>query len=110
MTKRTRSSCKNSYRPLTERQRAFVISWLENGGNGTQAALFAYGCSTPAAAAVTASRLLRNVNVKRVIEAEMAEAGLPLGRIIQIAMNRLLAEPTLKRQLKGVEIFLKLIG
>lgn len=61
-------SCrKATERTLTPRQQAFVRAWLENGGNGTKAALVAYGCSTPNCAASCASRALRNAKIQAAI-------------------------------------------
>ena len=54
---------------MTERQRKFVAEFLKSG-NGTQAALRA-GYSQNGAA-VQATRLLRNANVRSAIEAERA--------------------------------------
>lgn len=109
MSKAQQKLGRNSYRPLTERQREFVIAWLENGGNGTKAAMLAYGFSTPGAAAVCASRLLRNVNIKRAIKEQMIQSGLSVAGVIQKLMNSLESEPLAKR-LKAVEMILKLTG
>jgi hypothetical protein len=109
MTKSTQSPHKVA-RPLTERQRAFVVAWLENGGNGTKAAMLAYGCSTPNAAAVIASRLLRNENIRRAIEAEMAEAGLSVGAIIGRISERINGIPSLNAQLDYIGKLFKLLA
>jgi hypothetical protein len=86
-----------------------LCTWLENDGNGTKAAMLAYGCSTPNATAVIASRLLRNVNIKRAIEEEMAGQGLSLKWIVQELSNCINAEPTLEGKVKGLELLLKLV-
>jgi hypothetical protein len=101
---------KRQYRPLTERQREFVLAFIENGGNATQAAAYAYCCSTPNSAAVTGSRLLRNVNIQREIEAAMAQAGLSIGALVHKFTDRINAEPTLLGRLKGLEMLFKLLG
>ena len=55
---------------LTARQRRFVEKYCENCGNGVKAVYQAgYGVSNDNSAAATASRLLRNVNVRAEIEA-----------------------------------------
>lgn len=55
---------------LTGRQQTFIAAYLENGGNGTQAAIRA-GCK-PASAHVTAARWLRNAKVQAAIESGRA--------------------------------------
>jgi len=55
---------------LTQKQKRFVDEYCSNGGNGTQAVHDAgYKASSNNSAAATASRLLRNVNVKAEIAA-----------------------------------------
>jgi len=55
---------------LTTKQRRFIEKYCENGGNGVKAVYEAgYEVSNNNSAAATASRLLRNVNIKAQIEA-----------------------------------------
>lgn len=49
---------------LTDRQRLFIEQYFTLGLNGTEAALAVYNCSTRESAAVQASVLLRNPNVR----------------------------------------------
>lgn len=111
-------------KPLTPRQRAFVKEWLANGGNGTQAALKAYGCTTDNSAAVHASRLLRNPKVQAEIAAGLAASELTSEKIVEMIAKVLKgglnatkfdkafgAEmPDHSTRLKGVEMALKLLG
>lgn len=53
---------------LTDKQRMFIIEYVNNGFNGTQAYLKATPTVTPETAKVEASRLLTNVNVKTALK------------------------------------------
>jgi len=48
---------------LTSKQRAFAHAYLETGGNGREAALQAYNCSSPESASVLAHKALNNPKV-----------------------------------------------
>jgi hypothetical protein len=109
MPRASNAATREAYRPLTPKQREFVLAWIVNGGNGTKAAISAYCCSTVNGAAVCASRLLRNVNIQAAIEAEMYKQGLSADKIVRAITGRLDAEP-LAIRLKAVEMLLKLIG
>lgn len=53
---------------LTDKQRMFIIEYINNDFNGTQAYLKVTPSVTPESAAVESSRLLRNVNIKQAIK------------------------------------------
>lgn len=63
-------------RSLTYKQRLFISNYLENGGNGTQAALGAYRTLNLETAHSIASENLRKPAVMRAIEAAVEKAGL----------------------------------
>jgi hypothetical protein len=98
-----------SIKPLTPTQRAFLMSWIAYDGNGVKAALNACGCSTPEAAAVCASRLLRNDNIKRAIEEEMEKQGLGIFQIVR-KLTSGLDSASMETCFKVLEMILKLTG
>lgn len=61
---------------LTGKEHAFVLAYLANNFNGTQAALEAYETESPATAAVIASQTLRRPAVRAAIAAYFEEAAL----------------------------------
>src|SRR5262245_35914109 len=63
-------------RALTIRQRTFLRTYLENGGNGTKSALTAYNCTTIASAEAVARETLKSARVQRAYEAILAAGGL----------------------------------
>ncbi len=104
---------------LTPKQRAFISAWIENGGNGTQAALQAFDCSNPASAATCASRMLRNRKVKAELERALDRSSLA-EKIVQVIADELNATlpprgpyrdfPDHKTRLKTAHRALKLTG
>ncbi len=66
---------------LTTKQQLFVDAFLSNGFNATQAAITA-GYS-PNSAEAEASRTLRKVKVRALIEAHLADAGITRERVLQ---------------------------
>jgi len=77
---------------LTPKQRAFISAWIENGGNGTQAALQALGCSTPNCAASCASRMLRNAKIRDAIGEACQQLELGPERWAKVLDNAMNAE------------------
>ena len=73
---------------LTYKQKLFAQEYVKHKGNGTQAALQVYDNQEPESAAVTASRMLNNVNVQETIDQIAAKQGIThdtiLNRIAQI--------------------------
>ena len=82
-------------KPLTPKQRAFVAAWIENGGNGTQAAFQALGCRTPNCGASCASRMLKNAKVREEIERLCRRASLGPERWAEVLANAMEAETEL---------------
>ena len=52
---------------LTEKQKSFCREYFSNGGNGTQAYLFAYDSKSDTSAAIEASRLLSRDDIREYI-------------------------------------------
>jgi phage terminase small subunit len=109
-------------KPLTPKQRAFVAAWIENGGNGTQAAFQALGCRTPNCGASCASRMLKNAKVREEIERLCRRASLGPERWAEVLANAMEAEtelvigpgqvvkqPDHKIRLKAVDLTAKLL-
>ncbi len=104
---------------LTPKQQAFISAWIENGGNGTQAALQAFECSNPASAATCASRMFRNRKVKAELERTLDRSSLA-EKIVQVIADGLNATlppqgphrdfPDHKTRLKTADKALKLMG
>lgn len=91
---------------LTLKQKLFVEKYLENNGNATKAALYAYGCKDRNMAGVTGYRMLRNVNVRGVLDGILNRAGLSERRIAE----RLAMTIYGYKNLKTVRLGLKLKG
>ncbi len=104
---------------LTPKQRAFISVWIENGGNGTQAAFQALGCSTPNCAASCASRLLRADKIRAELKRALDTSSLA-EKIVQVIADGLNATlppqgpyrdyPDHKTRLKTAHRALKLTG
>jgi len=109
-----------SDRPLAPRQRAFVKEWLANGGNGTQAALKTYGCTTDNSAAVCAYRLLRNPKIQEVIRQALVASDLSLQDIVGVLAEGMDATklakgtdtgvPDHSTRLRSADMALRLLG
>jgi hypothetical protein len=104
---------------LTPKQLAFINAWIENGGNGTQAALQAFECSTPASAASCARRMLRTEKVRAELERAMNRPSLAekIVRVINDGLNATLPPqgpyrdfPDHKTRLKTADKALKMMG
>jgi phage terminase small subunit len=54
---------------LTEKQKSFCREYFSNGGNGTQAYLFAYDSKSETSAAIEASRLLTRDDIREYLDA-----------------------------------------
>ncbi len=63
-------------RQLTVRQRTFVKTFVENGGDGTQTALGGYNCTSPSSADAVARETLENPRVQQVLCEMMQTRGL----------------------------------
>jgi hypothetical protein len=104
---------------LTPKQRAFISAWIDNGGNGTKAAMQAFECSTPASAASCASRMLRNRKVMAELERALDRSSLAekIVRVINDGLNATLPPqgpyrdfPDHKTRLKTAHKALKMMG
>ena len=104
---------------LTPKQLAFISAWIENGGNGTQAALRTFGCSTPNCAASCASRMLRTAKVRVELERALDRSSLAekIVRVINDGLNATLPPqgpyrdfPDHKTRLKTADKALKMMG
>ena len=62
---------------LTDKQRAFAESWIETGGNATEAVVRTYNCSTRGSARVIAHKLRRNPKIIAYMNHLMLASGLP---------------------------------
>ena len=75
---------------LNARQSAFALQYVANGGNGTKAAREVCNVTSNNSAAVVASRMLRNVKVREVIQGRMDQKMSEeevLVRLLQLARN-----------------------
>lgn len=97
---------------MTIKQRKFIKGYLQNGGNGTQAALEAYNVSDPNVAKVIASENLTKPNVKREIELALEAKGLSDEYISELLREATVAgigqKATNSDSLRGIEMMLKL--
>lgn len=57
-------------------QKRFVLEFVANGGNGTEAALKVYDYKTKGVASTSSNRLLRNVQIKTAIERAVYTSGI----------------------------------
>lgn len=64
---------------LNFRQSSFVYEYMENGGNGTAAAKFA-GYAKPAE---TSSRLLRNVNIQKILKEAVGRKAMSAEEVLE---------------------------
>ena len=99
---------------MTVKQRKFVKRYLENGGNGTQAALDAYNTDDPKVAKVIASKNLTLDNIKMEIELALERAGLSDEYISELLRDATTAGMGVKAtnadSLRGIDMMLKLKG
>jgi len=94
---------------LTPKQRAFIHNYILYDGNASEAAFATGGFTSKPAAAVWACRTLKNDKFKEAIAEVMDQSGLSIEDMLRRLFDRINAEPTLERQLKGFEMLLKLI-
>lgn len=102
---------------MNEKHKDFVFKYLENGKNGTQAYKDLYpNVKSDEAAAVSATRLLKNDKVQQLIKDETAKTAAALGitreeivnKILLIVNNNETISPTIA--LKGLEMINKMFG
>lgn len=67
---------------LTIKEQKFVAEYVENGGNGTKAALKAYDVTSESSAAVLANNTLKKPNVAEALKEEMERQGITFEKII----------------------------
>lgn len=91
MEKTTKGPAKTQPKAITAKERKFVEAYAENGGNGTKAALKAYGTTHPRRAASMASRTLRKPEVKELLERELKKQGITLARSLSPIAKGLVA-------------------
>lgn len=99
---------------LTLKQRQFVKKYLENGGNGTRAALAVYNTKDSHTAHQIAYENLRKPAVFRQIEASLERVGLSDESIAEMLRESIEAglgvKATNADTLRGIEMLLKLKG
>ncbi len=99
---------------LSLRQEGFVKKYIENNGNGTQAALEVYNVKNDNSAAVTASRLLRNVNIQQRIRESLQATGLTPESISEYLKKAIVSglgeRATNADSLRGLDLYAKLTG
>ena len=66
------------YQLMTLKQKLFIKNFVNNGGNGTQAALAAYDTADPSVAKVIGSENLTKPNIREAIEEALRSKGLSL--------------------------------
>lgn len=79
---------------LTIKQNAFVTEFIENGGNGTQAALKTYDTVDPRTAAMMASDLLTKPNINSALE----KMGITDAKLTKVIKSGLSAKRTISAQ------------
>ena len=97
----------------TFKQKRFAKEYIRNNGNGTQAYLKTYDVKNPAYAAMRASNLIRNDNVKREINEILDRSGLNQEAIsdrVKAILNREPEKVTDQGVLRAAEMLYKLHG
>lgn len=96
------------------KHKLFVEKYIKNNGNGTQAALEVYDVKNANSAAVTASRLLRNVSIQQEIRRELSAKGLTPesigGYLKKAIVSGLGQKATNADSLRGLDLYAKLTG
>ncbi|MBR0403098.1 terminase small subunit [Candidatus Saccharibacteria bacterium] len=67
---------------LTIKERKFLTEYVDNGGNGTQAALKAYDTNSANDAAVIASKVIKKPSVAEALKMELARQGITIENVI----------------------------
>src|SRR3990167_4928008 len=97
---------------LTVKQRQFIKKYVENGGNGTQAALDSYDTMNPNVAHVIASENLQKPTIKRSIELALERAGLTDDSVSELLREATVAglgeKATNSDSLRGIDMLLRL--
>lgn len=94
---------------LTIKQRVFVKSYLETGGNGTQSALVAYNCSNAQSGDAVSREVLGNPRVHQAICELMRERGLDDDSLLTIH-KELLEDKDPAIRLRALDMAYKLSG
>ena len=106
---------------LTSKQRAFAHAYLETGGNGREAALQVYNCSSPESASVLAHKTLNNPKVVAYLNyhflrhdmpdavVETLKESLSATKIIKVG-GEYLEVPDHTARLKAVDQIAKIMG
>lgn len=100
---------KQQKKKLTMKEQKFVTAYIENGGNGTKAALEAYDVGSENAAAHLASKNLRKPAIEEILKAEMERQGITLERVIS-PVAKGLVDDDIKVQLSAHDRAVKLLG
>lgn len=99
---------------MTLKQRQFVKKYIQNGGNGTQAAMDVYNTKNYNSAHSIASDNLQKPTIRREIEQAMEAEGLTDEYISEILRKATVAgigqKATNSDTLRGVEMMLKIKG
>lgn len=101
-------------RKTTLKQKKFIKEYLENGGNGTQAALAVYDTKDPNIAKVIASENLTKPNIRESVIASLEAVGLSdvcISEMLRKATESGIGQKaTNSDTLRGIELMLKLKG
>lgn len=99
---------------MTIKQRQFVKKYIQNGGNGTKAALEVYNTSNRHVAESIGCENLRKPEIKREIELALEHAGVTDDYISELLRESTVAglgqKATNADTLRGIELMLKLKG
>jgi hypothetical protein len=106
---------KKPRRKLSFKQRMFINKYIENGGNGTQAADDVYNTKNRVVSQAISSENLQHPLIREEIEKYLAVAGLSKDIVftkLQKAMTKGVDEGTarLSDGLKGIDMYFKLLG
>ena len=99
---------------MTLKQKQFVKKYIQNGGNGTQAAMVVYNAKNYNTAHAIASENLQKPTIQREIEDTFERAGLSDEYIFELLRDATTAglgkKATNSDSLRGIDMMLKLKG
>ena len=96
-------------RRLTLKQRTFAREYIENGGNGTRAALIAYPRATYDSARAIAAENLAKPNVRAELDKHLRAADID-ERVIAQTLGDVMDSGNRPAQLQAVRLWLKVMG
>lgn len=94
---------------MTVKQKAFIQNYIENGGNGTQAAFNVYNCKNLNVAGVMAHENLRKPKVLELINLSLEPDEAILSSVV-VSLRSALEEGNPREKLKAIEIYFRAIG